>query len=186
MAPRSHRSHSDASDSPSNAESLDSHPLAAYMQQLSLTEPVIQFGTMPETWSGMMVTLQDADEFLSDMSDPGNQKNVTKELDFPKSSRVNLQILELFLKVHPSCSSCPRFVDQTGSPLLVVFTRCQGEGSLYTGAYYEKAPSPEKSPQPSKEESSLRRWHTRRDPDGVARRSPTCQTAFVTSVCSAV
>ena len=186
MAPQSNRSHSDASDSPSNAESLDSHPLAAYMQQLSLTEPIIQFGTMPETWSGMMVTLQDADEFLSDMSDPGNQKNVTKKLDFPKSSRINLQILELFLKDYPSCSSCPRFVDQTGSPLLVVFIRCHGKDPCILEHITEKPQVLRRVRSPCKGESSLRRWHTRRDPDGFARRSPKCHTTFVTSVCPAV
>ena len=62
-------SHDDVSHGYSRVERHDSLQLADYLQQLSLTESIIQFGSMPETWSGMMTILEDAVEFLAN---PGN------------------------------------------------------------------------------------------------------------------
>ena len=77
--------HSDVFHRHSTVESRNSHPLAAYLQQLSLAEPIIKVGTMSETWSGMIAILQDADEFLAD---PGNWENVSEKLNFRKKRRT--------------------------------------------------------------------------------------------------
>ena len=71
-------SHNDVFHGQSRVERYDFIQLADYLQQLSLTESIIQFGSMPETWSGIMTILQDADEFLAD---PGNW-DVSKRLSF--------------------------------------------------------------------------------------------------------
>ena len=63
-------SHDDVSHGQSRVERHDSLQLADYLQQLSLTESIIQFGSMSETWFfGMMTILEDAVEFLAN---PGN------------------------------------------------------------------------------------------------------------------